>query len=45
VLDPNSRSAYVYGSDQPPRELGPEDELTLPDVLGDFRVGVQRCFE
>jgi Uma2 family endonuclease len=42
VLDPEPERAYVFRSDQPPRELGPDDELKVPDLLGDFRVAVRR---
>ncbi|QDV34834.1 Uma2 family endonuclease [Tautonia plasticadhaerens] len=45
VLDPDARSAQVYRVDQPPRILGPEEELTVPDLLGDFRVAVRRFFD
>ena len=46
VLDPGPRSAFVYRDDQPPIVLGPDDELTIPEVLGpDFRVAVRRFFE
>jgi Uma2 family endonuclease len=45
VLDPEPRTAHVYGADQPVRILGPDDELTLPEILGDFRVPVRRFFE
>ena len=45
VLDPRSRSARVYRSDQPPQRLGPDDELAFPEILGDFRVRVRRFFE
>lgn len=44
VLDPDPERAHVFRSDQPPRELGPDDELTVPDLLGDFRVAVRRFF-
>jgi Uma2 family endonuclease len=44
VLDPDPETAHVFRPDQPPRELGPDDELTVPDVLGDFRVAVRRFF-
>ena len=44
VLDPEPESAYVFRFDQPPRELGPDQELTVPDLLGDFRVAVRRFF-
>jgi len=45
VLDPEPASAHVFHADRAPRQLGPEDELTVPDVLGDFRVQVARFFE
>jgi Uma2 family endonuclease len=45
VLDPDSRSAQVYRVDQPPRILRDDDELTVPDLLGDFRVAVRRLFD
>jgi Uma2 family endonuclease len=45
VLDPEPRTAHVFRSDQAPRELGPDDELTFPDLLGEFRVAVRRFFE
>jgi Uma2 family endonuclease len=44
VLDPDPETAHVFRPDQPPRELGPDDELTVPDLLGDFRVAVRRFF-
>ncbi len=45
VLDPEPRSAHLYYPDQPNRTLGPEDELSVPECLGDFRVGVGRLFD
>ncbi len=45
VLDPGKRKAHVYSADQEPVVLGPEDELTLPDVLEGFRVPVHRFFD
>jgi Uma2 family endonuclease len=45
VLDPSSRNAHIYAEDDAPVILGPEDELTIPDILGDFRVAVQRFFD
>ncbi len=45
VLDPDPERAHVFRPDQAPRELGPDDELTVPDLLGDFRVAVRRFFE
>jgi Uma2 family endonuclease len=45
VLDPEPRTAHVYDADRPARILGPDDELTLPEILGDFQVAVRRFFE
>jgi Uma2 family endonuclease len=45
VLDPRSCKAHVYSVDDEPVVLGPEDELTVPDLLGDFRVAVHRFFD
>jgi Uma2 family endonuclease len=45
VLDPGHRKAFVYSVDQEPVILGPEDELTIPDLLGAFRVAVHRFFD
>jgi Uma2 family endonuclease len=45
VLDDDRKTAHVFGADGTNQMLGLEDELTLPDLLGDFRVGVRRLFE
>jgi Uma2 family endonuclease len=45
VLDPRSRKAHIYSVDDEPVVLGPEDELTLPELLGEFRVAVHRFFD
>ncbi len=45
VLDPQSRKAHVYSVDQEPEVLGPENELTIPELLGEFRVEVHRFFD
>lgn len=45
VLDDERRLAHVYRSDAAPRLLGAEDELSIPDLLGEFRVRVGRFFE
>jgi Uma2 family endonuclease len=44
VFDPETESAHIFRPDQPPQKLGPDDELTIPDLLGDFRVKVARFF-
>jgi Uma2 family endonuclease len=45
IVDPVSETLQVYRVDELPRTLHGDDELTLPDILGDFRVKVQRFFE
>ena len=45
VLDPKSQTAHVFGADEAPRTLRPEDELVLPGLLEGFRVRVGRFFE
>ena len=40
VLDPEPRTAHIFRADRAPQQLGPDDELTLPEILGDFRVKV-----
>jgi Uma2 family endonuclease len=45
VLDPEPMQAHLFYPDQPSRVLGPDDELTLPECLGDFRVVVRQFFE
>ena len=45
VLDPDTLSAHLYYADQPNRTLGPDDELTFPDCLPDFRVLVRNLFK
>lgn len=45
VLDDDSRTALLSMADQPPRRLGPDEELTLPEILPGFAVPVRRFFE
>ena len=45
VLDPRLRKAHVYSVDDEPVVLVPEDEMTVPDLLGDFRVALHRFFD
>jgi Uma2 family endonuclease len=45
VLDEQTQTAHVYHADQPPRIVAADQELTLPEVLGEFRVLVGRFFE
>ena len=45
VLDPGDESAYLYHADRNPQTLRSDEELVLPDLLGDFRLAVRRFFE
>ena len=45
VLDDKHHSAHVFDAEGTHRMLGPDDELTFPDLLPDFRVIVRRFFE
>lgn len=45
VLDPRTNSAFVYRADHEPQTFGPDDTLTLPDVLPGFELVVRRVFE
>jgi Uma2 family endonuclease len=45
VLDPEPKTAHVFGAVDPPRILDPEDDLTLPGILEGFLVRVSRFFE
>jgi Uma2 family endonuclease len=45
VLDPQTKSAQVYRDEGLPQTFGPDDTLTLPDVLPGFEVVVRRVFE
>ena len=45
ILDQMSERVIVCRADEPPQTLQGDDELHLPDILGDFRVPVRRFFE
>jgi Uma2 family endonuclease len=45
VLDQVSETAMVFRTEEFPQTLEGDDELHLPDVLGEFRVAVRRFFE
>jgi Uma2 family endonuclease len=45
VLDDHRRQAHVYRADGTTRILGADDELTIPDLFGDFHVRIGRFFE
>ncbi len=45
VLDPQSEALTIYRDDEFPRVLTADDDLALPDLLGDFRVPVREFLE
>jgi Uma2 family endonuclease len=45
ILDQVSETVQIHREEELPQTLHNSDELHLPDVLGDFRVSVQRFFE
>jgi Uma2 family endonuclease len=45
VLDDPRQTAHVYRADGATRLLAADEELTIPDLLGDFHVRVGRFFE
>jgi Uma2 family endonuclease len=45
LLDQVSEAVQIYRADELPRTLHGDDELHLPDVLGDLRVPVRLFFE
>ena len=45
VLDEQTHTLQVSSPDELPRTLSEDEDLTLPGVLEDFRVGVRQFFE
>ena len=45
VLGPKTSRAHVYYADQSAEILSADDELSFPEILGEFRVRVGRFFE
>jgi Uma2 family endonuclease len=45
VLDSTTQTVHVYNNDLPDRVFKADQELTLPEVLGDFRAAVRLFFE
>ena len=45
VLDPQTKSAQLYRDEGLPQTFGPDDTLTLPDVLPGFEFLVRQVFE
>lgn len=45
VVDDDTRSVHVFRPDHPMRVFNVADEFGLPEILGDFRVKVDRFFD
>jgi len=45
VLDAESQTAVVYFPEQMPRILGPDDDLSFPEILPGFAIAVRRFFD
>lgn len=45
VLDEQMETAHVFYPDQSPRKVATDEDLTLPEILEQFRVPVRRFFE
>lgn len=45
LLDQASETVQVYRADELPRTLHADDELHLPEILGELRIPVRRFFE
>ena len=45
LLDPGPMTAHLFAADLPPRVFSADEELAIPEWLGDFRVAVRRFFE
>jgi Uma2 family endonuclease len=45
VLDPEPQTATIYAADAPTRVLEADAELTIPEILPEFRILVGRFFE
>jgi Uma2 family endonuclease len=45
VLDQTTERCHVYRNEEEIQEFLPDQDLTLPDVLPEFRVAVRRFFE
>jgi Uma2 family endonuclease len=45
IVDPGTETVHVYRADRPVEIIPADGELTIPEVLGGFRVPVRRFFE
>jgi Uma2 family endonuclease len=45
LVDDESKSVHAHHADHPTQIFGLNDQLVLPDTLGEFRIDVRRIFE
>ena len=45
VANPKKNSINLFRPDEPDRMLGPDDDWSAPEMLGEFRIPVRRFFE
>ena len=45
IADDETRSVHVFRPDKPVQVFKADDEFSLPEILGDLRLKVQRFFE
>ncbi len=45
VVNPRKNTVHLYRPDEPDRVLGPDDDWSAPEILGEFRIPVGRFFE
>ena len=45
VLDPERETMHVYRDETPSEVLAADDELTIPEVLGEFRIAIRALLE
>jgi len=45
VVNPRKNTVHLYRPEEPDRVLGPEDEWSAPEILGDLCIPVRRFFE
>jgi Uma2 family endonuclease len=45
VVDDDTRSVHVFRPNQPLRDFKTADDFALPEIIGEFRVKVERFFE
>ena len=45
VVNPKKNTVHLYRPEEPDRVLGPDDDWSAPEILGEFRIPVRQFFE